>query len=302
MRFPVLTIYFLLALLVFISPAHAFDDDSRDDTRSSSISTICKNNQVSNDNSTLKSSCLGDIVYLQNRNAVLVKNKKIISQIPVLDFKVSRNGKVYYRTRNGPFLYNESGKLNSLGGAVIVYLVSPLGDIVYLNDKGVVFKNGAPLNHNQGRVVILVRDEAFSNQLTFSAPSLAISRTGQAIYINDMGRLYVDQVSMSPHTAKVIEFKVDSEASVFFLDDLGRLYKNRTKLFHKPVKVKSFRLNSRGQIAYLTDGNSRNLYFKNQNLSAGALRILSFNFTGTGEVIYKDENGRLWKMGRLLDR
>ena len=112
-----------------------------------------------------------------------------------------------------------------------------------------------------------------------------------------MGLLYVDQIPMSSHTAKVLEFKVDSQATVFYLDDLGRLFKNRIKMLRKPVKVKAFKLNVRNQVAYLTDGASRNLYFEDQNLSAGSHRVLDFSFTGTGEVIYKDDIGRLWKMG-----
>ena len=105
---------------------------------------------------------------------------------------------------------------------------------------------------------------------------------------------------MSPHTAKVLEFKVDSQATVFYLDDLGRLFKNKIKMLRKPVKVKAFKLNSRGQIAYLTDGISRNPFFEDRNLSAGSHRVLDFSFTGTGEVIYKDAIGRLWKMGQLI--
>ena len=210
---------------------------------------------------------------------------------------MSRNGKVYYRTRNGPFLSDESGKLNSLGGAVIIYLVPANGDVVYLNDQEIVFKNGEPLNQNQGKVIFQIREESTTGLRFFIAPNLAITRNGQAIYINDMGLLYVDQIPMSSHTAKVLEFKVDSQATVFYLDDLGRLFKNRIKMLRKPVKVKAFKLNVRNQVAYLTDGASRNLYFEDQNLSAGSHRVLDFSFTGTGEVIYKDDIGRLWKMG-----
>jgi hypothetical protein len=298
MRFSASSNYIASFLLTISSPCFAFDDDSRDDTRA--INIFCDNNQVTNDTPTLKFSCAGDVVNLKNRNSTLIKNGKKISQLPVLDFKVSRNGKVFYRTRNGPFLSNESGKLNSLGGAVIVYLLSPQGDVVYLNDQGVVFKNGEPLNRNQGKVNIIVRNESFSGRLIISAPSLAISKTGQAIYINDMGRIYVDNVSFSTHTAKVLEFKIDSNAIVFHLDDLGRLYKNNTRLNHKPAKVKTFKLNSSGKVAYLTDGNSRNLYFGARNFSAGSHRIRDFNFTGTGEVTYRDDIGRLWKMGQLI--
>jgi len=300
MRFSSFSIYPVsyLLLLTTISPVLAFNDDSRDDTRSAISNTLCENNQVLNDTPTLKSSCQGDIVYLKNHNAILVKNDKAISHFPVLDFKVSRNGKVYYRTQNGPFLSDESGKLNSLGGAVIIYLVSENGDVVYLNDQGIIFKNGAPLNQNQGKVIYQIRKT--SGQKIFVAPNIAITRNGRTIYINDMGMLYVDQMPMSSHTAKVLEFKVDSQATVFYLDDLGRLFKNKIKILQKPVKVKTFKLNARGQIAYLTDGASKNLYFEDQNLSAGSHRVLDFSFTGSGEVIYKDDKDRLWKMGQLL--
>ena len=232
MRFLSFSIYPIsyLLLLTIISPVLAFNDDSRDDTRSAISNTLCENNQILNDTPTLKSSCMGDIVYLQNHNAILVKNDKAISHFPVLDFKVSRNGKVYYRTRNNLFLSDESGKLNSLGGAVIIYLVSENGDVVYLNKQGIVFKNGKPLNQNQGRVLYQIREAPSIGQKTFLAPHLAITRNGRAIYINDRGLLYVDQIPMSSHTAKVLAFKVDSQATVFYLDDLGRLFKNRIKL------------------------------------------------------------------------
>ena len=194
MRFPSFSIYSIsyLLLLTIISPVLAFDDDSRDDTRSAISNTLCENNQVLNDTPTLKSSCLGDIVFLRNRNAILVKNEKTISHLPVLDFKVSRNGKVYYRTRNGPFLSDESGKLNSLGGAVIIYLVSENGDVVYLNDRGIVFKNGKPLNQNKGKVLFQIREESTTGLRFFTSPNFAITRNGQAIYVNDLGLLYVD--------------------------------------------------------------------------------------------------------------
>ena len=170
MRFPSFSIYPIsyLLLLTIISPVLAFNDDSRDDTRSAISNTLCENNQVLNDTPTLKSSCMGDIVYLQNHNAILIKNDKAISHFPVLDFKVSRNGKVYYRTRNSSFLSDESGKLNSLGGAVIIYLVSENGDVVYLNEQGIVFKNGKPLNQNQGRVLYQIREAPSIGQKTFS--------------------------------------------------------------------------------------------------------------------------------------
>ncbi len=290
----------LLFFLILVSPVLAFDDDSRDDTRSAIVNTLCKNEQVLNDTTILKSSCQGDIVYLQTRNSVLLKNGHNISQIPVLDFKVSRNGKVYYRTQNGPFLLSETQKLNSLKGAVIIYLVSTQGDVVYLNDQGIVFKNGEPLNQNLGKVTYQLQDSLFPREKIFTAPNLAISRNGQAIYVNDMGQLYIDQESMSPHTSTVKEFKVDSQASVFYLDDLGRLFKNRIKMSQKSSKVQAFKLNARGQVAYLTDGGSKNLFFENQNLKAGSHRILDFSFTGAGEVVYSDDKGRLWKMGQLI--
>lgn len=195
MCFSTRCIYAGLFILIVISPVFAFDDDSRDDTRSQSLNTFCENNQTLNDTPTLKSSCQGYIVNLQNRNTTLLKN-------------------------------------------------------------------------------------------------------GRAIYVNSRGLLYVDQIPMSPHTAKVLEFKVDSQATVFYLDNLGRLYK--TKMVRKPARVKSFKLNVRGQLAYLTDGASRNLYFEDRNLSAGSHQIKDFSFTGTGEVVYRDAIGRLWKMGQLI--
>jgi hypothetical protein len=156
MRFLIHSICSSLLSLSFISHTHSFDDDSRDDTRSALINSFCENKQVLNDTPSLKSSCQGDIVNLQIQNSTLVKNVKPISRSPVLDFKVSRNVKVYYRTRNGRFLYNESGRLKSLGGAMIIYLVSSNEDAIYLNNQGIVFKNGEPLNQNQVKVNFLI--------------------------------------------------------------------------------------------------------------------------------------------------
>jgi hypothetical protein len=300
MRYSILTTIPFLFSLIFISQAFAFDDDSRDDTRSPLLNTICENNQTLTDTPTLKSSCLGDIVNLQNRNKNLIKNGKAIAQLPVLDFKVSRNGKVYYRTRNGPFLYDESGRLKSLGGAVIIYLISTQGDIVYLNDQGIVFKNGKPLNKNKGRVNYQIRESNIRGQKLFFAPNLAITQNGRAIYITDTGLLFVDNIAMSPHTARILNFKVYSQATVFYLDNLGRLFKNTNQVVRKSFRVTTFKLNVQGQVAFLTDGKSRNLYFEDQNLSAGSQRIQDFSFTGTGEVIYRDDIGRLWKMGKLI--
>ena len=289
-----------LFVLTFAIPVTAFNDDSRDDTRSPLLDTLCENAQVLNDSPTLKSSCKGDIVQLKSRNAVLIKNGRIISHNPVRDFKVSRNGKVYYRSQSGPFLSNESGRLNSLRTAVIIYLVSSQGDVVYLNDQGIVFKNGKPLNQNKGKVPFQIKKSSITGNPYYTTLNLTLSRNGRAVYINDMGQLYIDQEAMSQHTAKVKQFKIDSQASVFYLDDLGRLYKNKTRLSRKPVKVKNFKLNAQGEIAYLTDGTSNNLYFEKRKFSAGSHRILSFNFTGSGEVIYTDDKRRLWKMGLLI--
>jgi hypothetical protein len=290
----------VLLLLIYFSTVQAFDDDSRDDTRPEVLNTLCENNQIINDTPTLKSSCRGDIVNLRNRNTTLVKNGKTITQSPVLDFKVSRNGKVFYRTRTGPYLSDESGKLGSLGRAVIIYLVSANDDIVYLNDQGIVFKNGESLNQNKGRVIFHEQEISTPLQKLFFAPKLAVTTNGQAIYINDKGLLFVDRIAMSPRTARVIKFKVDSQATVYYLDALGRLFKDRTKVFQKAVRVKDFKMNIHSQIAYLTTGAAKNLYFEGRNLSAGSHRILSFSFTGTGEVIYKDDIGRVWKMGQLI--
>ena len=38
---------------------------------------------------------------------------------------------------------------------MIIYLVSSNGDVVYINNQGIVFKNGEPLNQNQGKVNFL---------------------------------------------------------------------------------------------------------------------------------------------------
>ena len=89
MRFPSFSIYPIsyLLLLTIISPVLAFNDDSRDDTRSAISNTLCENNQVLNDTPTLKSSCQGDIVYLKNHNAILVKKRQSNFPFPCSGFQ-----------------------------------------------------------------------------------------------------------------------------------------------------------------------------------------------------------------------
>ncbi len=296
-----------LALIVLAlalpAPASGFDDDSTDDTRSLlEIRTICDNGLTVLDTDLNKSSCAGDDVYLNQLESGLFKNGEEITHERILDFKVARNGAVYYLTEIGPYLYDEGGRLNSNGGTVILFLVSSSGDVVYLNDRGDVFKNGQELNRGSSRVLIESVEITFLKERSDLILNPAVSRNGKAIYINDGGQLYVEGERVNPLASNnILAFKINSTGDVYYLDDQNRLFRNKVRLYDGRFRVIEFQLSNIGEVAFLTDGISKNLYQEGRPLSAGASRVVSFRFNSRGEIVYQDALGRTWKNGSRID-
>ncbi|MFQ5451225.1 MAG: hypothetical protein ACE5E9_11400 [Nitrospinaceae bacterium] len=286
-------------LPAFFPPAlGAFDDDSTDDTRSLvEIRTICGNGRTVFDSVTNRSSCQGDDVYLNQLQTSLFKNEVELIHQNILDFKVARNGNVYYRTRIGPYLYNEKGRLDSNGGPVTLYLASSSGDVIYLNARGDIFKNGKELNRGPAPVRVKEADIFFQGRRFPLVQNPAVSRNGKAVYLNTAGHLFVEGIRINPIVSNVIAFKLNSRGDVYFLDDNHRLYRNSYQLFDGRFNILEFQLSNRGQVAYLTNSISNNLFLENQVMPAGAHRVVSFRFNSRGDIVYQDELGRIWRNG-----
>lgn len=291
----------LLAILWLAHPVFSFDDDSTDDTRSLlEIRTICENGRTIIDSGLNRSSCEGDDVYLNQLQSALFKNGKELIHKEILDFKIARNGKVYYRTEIGPYLYDEQGQMNSNGSVVTLFLVSSSGDVVYLNDHGDIFKNGVELNRGPARIPLRFAKIRFLGERIILFQNPVVSRNGKAIYINDAGQLLVDGNRIDPKTGNVVALRLNSEGDVYFIDDNNRLYRNTERLFDGRFRILEFQLSNAGQVAYLTDGISNNLFLEGQVLSAGSAKVVSFSFNSSGEIIYQDDLGRLWKNGQRI--
>ena len=293
----------MLLLLLVASPGFAFDDDSRDDTRSLvEIRTLCANGRQVTDSPDVKMSCAGDTVYVNRRNTGLFKNEVRLNHQPIRDFKVARDGRVYYRTEIGPYLYDENGPLGSNQGTVLLYLLSSLGDVVYLNSEGEIFKNGRELDRGAGRVPLVLSKVQIEGQTVALAKNPVVSTNGRAIYQNDTGFLYVDGDRQNIKVRHIRLLLVNSTGDVYYVDDGQRLFRNSEKLFDGRFTLLDVQLSPRGQVAYLTDQTANNLFFEDRVLGAGAHRVVSFNFNSAGEVIYQDSLGRLWEDGHQLTR
>jgi|GEM_PF-692156 len=294
-----------LFILIFFLPqmASAFDDDSTDDTRSLlEIRTICHDGKTILDTDIHRSSCRGDDVYFNQLETGLFKNGAEVTHDKILDFKVARNGNLYYRTEFGPYLYNEKGQINSNGSAVILFLVSSSGDVVALTDQGDIFKNGIKLDRGAARVpVTFAKIKFLSKQITLIENPI-VSRNGKVVYLNGAGHLYSDGKRINSTVSHVVALKLNSTGDVYFIDDNNRLYRNTHKLFGGRFNILEFQLTSKGQVVYLTDSISRNLFLEDKVLSSGSQKVVSFSFNSSGEIIYQDELGRLWKSGRRIGR
>jgi len=293
----------LLLLALWASPVRAFDDDSRDDTRSLvEIRNFCASGLRVTDSPDFKTSCAGDTVYINRQNTGLFKNEVRLNRQPILDFKVARDGRVYYRTEIGPYLHDERGRLDSARGTVPLYLVSSSGDVVYLNGEGEIFKNGHQLERGAGRVPLVSGEVEVEGLRVPRAKNPLVSSNGLAIYQNDTGFLYVDGERQNIKVTDIRLLLVNSSGDVYYVDDAHRLYRNTEKLFDGRFDLVDVQMSPRGQVAYLTSQPANNLFFEDQVLGAGAQRVVSFSFNSAGEVLYRDSLGRLWKDGRQLTR
>lgn len=299
------TPHFILLILAILlgspPPVLAFDDDSTDDSRSLlEVRTICDDGRNVIDTQTHKSSCQNDDVYVTRRRTALFKNGVKIARELILDFKISRGGRVYYRTEAGPFLYNENGKLNSHGGRVLFYLVASSGDVIYMNEDGDLFKNGTELDRGPARITVKETKANILGLLTPLFLNPVISRNGKAVYVNQVGRLFVDGKRINPRVSQVRTFKLNSTGDVYYIDDAGKLYRNKKRLFDGSSNILEFQLNNQGEVVYLTNLPTKNLFFEDRVMAAGAHRIVRFGFNANGDVLYTDDIDRLWIKGRLI--
>jgi hypothetical protein len=291
-------------ILLPTTQARGFNDDSTDSARPGRLQrTGCEDGQLIRDSDRVRFSCTGDEAYLDRISNVLYKNDVQISNQPVLDFKISRNGNVFYRTMTGGYLYNEQGLMDSGATGVLFYLVSSSGDVVYLNQSGQLYKNGASLTDfslpvSQTPDGLMAQE---SRRRRSALPHIAITCNGKAVYLNISRDLYVDKDRISSQTYKVKSFKINKQGDVFFLDDRDRLFHNETQLFDGRFSVMDYRVSPRGKIAFLTGSGVGNLYYDDQRLNAGANPIISFQFNSNGDIVYVDSQNRLWKNGALTN-
>ncbi|MEE9259312.1 MAG: hypothetical protein V3U37_07185 [Nitrospinaceae bacterium] len=298
------SLFFFYSFIFIVSPSTwAFDDNSTDHTRSlTEIRTICESGATVTDGVRAHFSCSGEDVYVNRHQSTLYKNGTPIANQNILDFKISRNGRVYYRTRDGGFLYDENGKLESNGEPVTLYLVATTGDVVYLNERGEIFKNGAPLKHGPSFLRIIKKMKSIDGKTKTLIVSPVVSRNGLAVFLDKGDNLYVDGKRMNPRTSRVTSFKINSTGDVYYVDKNNRLFRNTGQLFDGKFRVLDFQLSPAGEAAYLTKNPANNLFLENQVLSAGARRVVEFHFNSSGEVFYRDEDGGLWKNGRQISK
>lgn len=278
-------------------PTFAFNDDSTDHSlQPNTIRAYCDNGKTITDSDHVRFSCNGDEVYIDQIMHYLHKNGKQLSKQPVSDFKVSRNGKVYYRTQINNYIYDENGRLDSGADGVMLYLVASTGDVVYLNSGGQLFKNGNRLTH--GPFSVPVKEDNTLFQRIVRNPT--VSKNGQAVYTNSNGDLFADSNQMNSPASKTQSFKLNSSGDVYFLDGDNRLFRNTTELYDGHFAIIDFQLNANGEVAYLTNSSVKNLFMEGRALNSGANRVVSFSFNSNGEIIYQDSSGRLWKEGTLI--
>jgi len=300
-----LQFYFIASLwtISLLSPALAFNDDSTDHSQSlTAIREICANGRLIKDTANARFPCKGQPVFLGRRSTYLFRDETRISRNQVLDFKLSRDGMLFYRDRFTSRLYRLDKLLDSGSSGVALYLVSTSGDVVYLNQSGFIFKNGAKLRQGASRVTIKQRDLNFVGGARGVIINPAVSRDGKAVYINDRGALYVDGKRVSARTSKVRNFKMNAHGDVFILDTAGRLFFNGKKLVDGRSTVKDYQVSPTGKLAFLTDAIANNLVFNGKTLSAGGQRVTNFHFTADGEVIYEDGLGRIWKDDKIINK
>ena len=281
--------------LCFRSPVLAFNDDSKLDLFfSDQTREVCENGKrVTGDSKRSRFSCKFEEAFVDSRG-YLFKNNKRVSNKEIIDFKLSRNGKLFYRLKYNSQLYGENGLLQSGTSNVLVYLVSSNGKVVYLNKGEEIFKDGKPLNSGLSKVPLIKKRRRVL--------SPAISSLGTAFYITEDKNLFKNGRKINPHSTHVQTFKLDHKDNVFYMDMSGRLYKNGKRIYGGPDRVLQVELGPKGQLAYLTDSKRNNLNFNSQNYSAGVNKIVDFWFDRQGDLVYRDGDGRRWKNGRQTGR
>ena len=270
------------------------NDSSYDAPNTSHLRWTCDDGRFLQDSSdrflhgtTLRSrSCNNDEAII-DRRGYLYKNERQVDRWPVSDFKLSKNGKIYYRLKRDRKLYNEKGLLNSGTSSVVLYLVSASGNVVYINEEGEIFKDGNLLLAGTGKIIKGHRWP------------VTVSVGGNAIYINNYKDIFIDGKMLNRATSKVSNFAVDLNSNVFFIDMAGRLFWNEKDLYSGPDRVQSIALGPKDEIAFLTSASRDNLHFKGLRFSAGVERIVDFEFTESGDLIYQDAVGKRWKNGNL---
>jgi len=303
-----------VALMIFVSPSYAYNDDSYDEKALwESINGKCIGGRIVKDAKYVKYSCTRDEVRLDPKTKRLYKNKIQLRGGEIKDFKVSRNGKIFYRDQDG-FLYDERGKLTNLGSKVSLYLVSTSGDLVYLDQRNDIFKNGVKLSsneviHRKFSTVRILNGQNLPSERRFSI-NPAVSRNGKAVYIDGpslgpgpRGSLYVDGVQVSPDNIFVTDFKVTPIGEVVYRDSRDRLYLNRKPISNGDTFVRNFdnyKVNTFGQIAYLNE--SKELHFRGKLQPTDRRRVVSFHFNSKGDLFYKDTKGTRWKNGRVIKK
>ena len=128
---------------------------------------------------------------------------------------------------------------------------------------------------------------------------VAVSVSGNAIYINNYNDLFLDGEKLNRATSIVSNFVVDLNSNIFFIDIAGRLFRNKKELYSGPDRVQSIALGPKNEIAFLTSASRDNLHFKGLRYSAGVERIIDFEFNESGDLIYIDAIGKRWKNGNL---
>lgn len=282
----------------------AFDDDSTIDLRFFDKGRCKNGTNLNEDSGRSRFACDHTEAFVDSRD-YLYKNDKKISNNKIIDFKLSRGGKVFYRKQIdsqrvdkkkslvSAKLYSEKGLLYSGAGGVLLYLVSYDGDVIYLNENYEIFKNGKPLNAGAFKVPIL-RSRGDRGRII----SPKVSFKGTPIYINANGDLYKEGVRLNPVSAKVKTFLIDLKDNVYYVDSEARLFKNRRKIYGGPHKVVVWKLRYGGGVGFLVDHGKDNLIFQGRKYSAGASRIVSFRFNRSGNLIYRDDRNRRWNNGR----
>jgi len=229
-------LFIILLSVFFASSSFAFNDDSLDSRKYSAVwesfKGICGGGKTVKDTKNERFSCKGDKVRLDTKSKNLYKNGQRINRKSVRDFKVSRNGKVFYRDQKGN-LYDERGKLRAGNSRVSLYLVSASGDVVYLNQEKDLFKNGKKLSRKAAQIPVARQTIRFRTQrhLTFTViTNPAVTSKGIAVYRDIKKRLFVEGKQISSSNIQVRSFTLKANGDVYYRDENGKRWKNGKRI------------------------------------------------------------------------